>query len=50
MRVPKEFEEDFLHDCVDALTKYMAQPPLTEGGNSDLSPLVACVGSPARRS
>lgn len=57
VRVPKEFEEDFLHDGVDALTKYMAQPPLTEGGffenphmiteavNRDLSPLVASVGS-----
>lgn len=32
VRVPKEFEEDFLHDGVDAMTKLMAQPPLTEGG------------------
>jgi hypothetical protein len=56
VRVPKEFEEDFLNDGVDAMTKYMAQPPLTEGGffenphtiteavNKRLQPIVAQVG------
>ena len=32
VRVPREFQEDFESDGVDAMTKYMAQPPLTEGG------------------
>jgi hypothetical protein len=57
MRVPKEYEEDFDTDGQDAMTKFMAQPPLTEGGffenphtiteavNRDLPPLIAPVGS-----
>jgi hypothetical protein len=32
VRVPAEFKEDFENDGADALTKYMAQPPVTEGG------------------
>lgn len=30
--VPRVYEQDFLEDGIDALTKYMAEPPLTEGG------------------
>ena len=30
--VPKEFEEEFLSDGVDAMTRIMAPPPLTQGG------------------
>ena len=56
VRVPKEFEEDFTTDGTDAMTRYMAQPPLTEGGffenpvtikeavNRDLQPIIAEVG------
>lgn len=56
IRVPKEFEEDFLSDGVDAMTRYMAEPPLTEGGffenpqtitesvNKRLQPIIAKVG------
>lgn len=32
IEVPKEFQEDFENDGVDAMTRLMAQPPLTEGG------------------
>lgn len=56
VRVPLEFKEDFESDGTDALTKYMAQPPLTVGGffenphtiteavNRDLTPIIAAVG------
>jgi hypothetical protein len=52
VRVPIGLKEEFEEDGTDALTKYMCQPPLTEGGffenpqaiveagNPDLPPLV----------
>lgn len=30
--IPKEFEEELLSDGVDAMTRIMARPPLTQGG------------------
>lgn len=54
--VPAEMEEDFLTDGIDALTRYKAEPPLTEGGffenphtiaeavDHSLTPIVASVG------
>jgi hypothetical protein len=56
VRVPVEFQEDFESEGVDAMTKFMAQPPLTEGGffenphtiteaiNRDLPPLITTIG------
>lgn len=56
IQVPQEFEEDFLADGIDALTRYKAEPPLTEGGffenphtiteaiDKNLQPIIASVG------
>ena len=56
IEVPAEMEEDFLTDGIDALTRYKAEPPLTEGGffenpqtiaeavDRSLSPIIASVG------